>query len=225
MASRGGGSYVAAMNNRQIAIFGGTGTVGSELVRRALGSGYHVRALVRRPAAVAAHADTLELVTGDVREPSAVSQTLAGSGAVLSTLGAGRGDDPTTRRVGTANILDAMRDAGIRRLVAMGGFHYRVPGDPGNPGQKLVGALLHLAPGVDVEDTEELARVVTSSDRDWTFVRSPRVAPGKRAGSYQTGILRLGPWSSVASGDIAAFMLHCLDDETQVRRAPMIRSD
>jgi hypothetical protein len=141
---------------------------------------------------------------------------------VLSTLGAGRGDDPATRRIGTANILDAMRGAGIRRLIAMGGFHVQLPGDPGNLGQKLIVPLLRMAPGTDLGDTEGLATVVVGSDCDWTFVRSPRVVRSKRAGAYRTGVLRLGPWSSVAPGDVADFMLGCLQDDTQIGCAPMI---
>jgi putative NADH-flavin reductase len=205
-----------------IAIFGATGTVGTELLRRALASGHRVRALVRRPAALDDGAGDLDVVVGDVRHPDAVAETLAGCVAVLSTLGAGRGDDPATRRVGTTNIVEAMRTEGIRRLIAMGGFHARMPGDPGNVGQKLIVPLLHMAPGIDVGDTEGLATVVVGCDRDWTFVRSPRVVPSKRPGAYRTGILRLGPWSTVAPGDVADFMLHCLEDDAQVGRAPMI---
>lgn len=206
----------------QLAVFGGTGTVGSVLVPRALAAGYGVRALVRRPDALADVDDAAERVVGDVRDRDAVAETVAGCAAVLSTLGAGRGDDPTTRRVGTANIVAAMQAAGIRRLVVMGGFHVPLPGDPGNLGQRLVGPLIKLAPGIDHEDTERLAETVLQSDRDWTFVRSVRVVPGRAPGSYRTGVLRLGPWSRVAPGDVADFMLRCLDDETQVQRAPMI---
>ena len=205
-----------------IAIFGGTGTVGTELLRLALTSGHRVRALVRRPAALGSVADGLDLVIGDVRDPDAVTATVAGCVAVLSTLGAGRGDDPATRRVGTANIVDAMQVDGVRRLIAMAGFHVRLPGDPGNIGQKLVVPLLKLTPGIDLDDTEGLATTVVNSDRDWTLVRSPRVVPSKRLGEYRTGALRLGPWSSVAPGNVAEFMLRCLEAETELRRAPMI---
>lgn len=157
-----------------IAIFGGTGTVGTELLRLALTSGHRVRALVRRPAALGNVADELDVVIGDVRDPNAVAATVAGCVAVLSTLGAGRGDDPATRRVGTANIVDAMRAEGIRRLIAMAGFHVRLPGDPGNLGQKLIIPLLKLTPGVDLDDTEGFARTVIR-DRDQARANDRRV--------------------------------------------------
>jgi len=208
--------------NGSIAIFGGTGTVGTELLHRTMTSGQRVHALVRRPDGLNDGAGDLHVVIGDVRDPRAVAETLAGCSAVLSTLGAGRGDDPATRRIGTANILDAMRADGIRRLIAMGGFHVQLPGDPGNLGQKLIRPLLRMAPGTDFADTEGLATLVVDSDRDWTFVRSPRVVRGKRSGPYRTGLLRLGPWSSVAPGDVADFMLRCLEEDAQIGRAPMI---
>lgn len=207
---------------RQIAVFGGTGTVGSVLVARALDAGYTVRALVRRPAALADAHGRLDLVVGDVRDREAVAATVAGSHAVLSTLGAGRGDDPTTRHTGTTNIVAAMQAAAIRRLIVMGGFHVVLPGDPGNVGQRLLTPILKLAPGIDHEDTEHLAATVLGCDRDWTLVRSVRVAPHRSPGDYRTGTLRLGPWSSVAPADVADFMLRCLDAGTEVNRAPMI---
>jgi hypothetical protein len=48
------------------------------------------------------------------------------------------------------------------------------------------------------------------------------VVPKKQAGAYRTGILRLGPFSTVAPGDVADFMLRCLDEQAQVGKAPMI---
>jgi putative NADH-flavin reductase len=207
---------------RPVAVFGGTGLVGSALLRRALADGRRVRALVRRPEALAGLAGDLDVIPGDARDSTAVAEALDGCAAVLSTLGTGRGDDRATRRDGTATILGAMQAAGVRRLVVMGGFHARRPGDPGNLGQRLVTPMLHVWPGVSVRDTEDLAALVTGCDRDWTLVRSVRVAPGRQPGPYRTGVLRLGPRDSVAPGDVADFMLRCLDDGTQVGRAPMI---
>jgi putative NADH-flavin reductase len=205
-----------------IAIFGGTGTVGAELVRTALTSGHRVRALVRTPTAIETASDNLDVIVGDVRDRDTVTRMLEGCEAVLSTLGARRGDDPTTRTIGATNNLNAMREHQIRRLIVMGGFHFRMPGDPGNLGQKLITPIIRIAPGIDLDDSLQLARLVVGSDRDWTFLRSPRVSPGRPSRGYRTGTLRLGPWSSVTPGDIAAFMLQCLEDDTQIGQAPMI---
>src|SRR5919204_2628503 len=167
----------------RLAIFGGTGTVGSELLRQTLEAGHEVTALVRTPSRLGIEQSRLTVVQGNVKDPPAVKQTLTGCEAVLSTLGASGKDDPDTRRAGTANIMAAMHEAGIRRLVLMGGFHLHFPGDPGNLGQKLIVPILRLSRNL-VDDTTAMGVVVQASDLDWTMVRSPRVVCGRGNGSY-----------------------------------------
>jgi uncharacterized protein YbjT (DUF2867 family) len=205
----------------KLAIFGATGTVGSELLTQALDAGHDLRVLVRNPAKLPSQRPHLTAVHGNVKDMSAVKQTLSGCNAVLSTLGARRGDDHDTRRTGTENVIAAMRQSGIQRLVVMGGFHLAFPGDPNNVGRKLIVPIMKLM-GIVVEDTTAMGSLVLASGLDWTVVRSPRVANGRPTGSCRTGILELGPWNKVTRGDVASFMLHCLTDDTSVRQAPMI---
>jgi putative NADH-flavin reductase len=205
----------------KLAIFGGTGTVGSELLRQTLGAGHEVTALVRSPSKLNLEDGRLTIVEGSVKDPAAVKRTLTACEAVLSTLGASGKDDPDTRRAGTANIMAAMHEAGIKRLVLMGGFHLHFPGDPGNLGQKLIVPLLRLSRNL-VEDTTAMGTLVQASDLDWTVVRSPRVMRGQGNGSYRTGNLKLGPWSKVPRADVASFMLRCLSEASYIRQAPMV---
>lgn len=56
------------------------------------------------------------------------------------------------------------------------------------------------------------------------MVRIPRVVQKGPTWGYRSGRLKLGPWSSVTSGDAAQFMLDCLDRNLFVREAPMVAS-
>ena len=206
-----------------LAIFGATGTVGSELVSQALAAGHYLRALARDRSKLELDDPRLEIVCGDVMDTAAVGHTISGAEAVLSTLGATTEDHPHTRRAGIANILSAMHESDVDRIVVMGGFHVRVPGEDGNVGQKLVVPLLHLS-RVVVADTTGLGALVLASDLDWTFVRSPRVVPGGPTGRPRTGTLRLGPWSKATRGDVAQLMLRCASERVYVRQAPMVSS-
>lgn len=206
-----------------LAIFGATGTVGGELVSQALAAGHYVRALVRNASKLGRDDPDLDVVCGDVMNPAAVAQTIGDTDAVLSTLGATATDHPHTRRTGTKNIIDAMHDSDVGRLVVMGGFHVHVSGEDGNVGQKLVVSFLHLT-RVVVADTTGMGALVLGSDLDWTFVRSPRVIPGGPTGTSRTGTLRLGPWSKATRGDVAQLMLRCASERAYVRQAPMISS-
>lgn len=207
----------------RLASFGATGIVGGELLNQALADGHHVRALARDPSKLPTGDARLEIVCGDVMDTAAVGQTIGGCDAVLSTLGASAKDHPHTRRVGTANILSAMRDSGVARIVVMGGFHVRCPGEDGSMGQNLIVPFLHLS-RVVVADTTGMGALVLASDLDWTFVRSPRVVPGGPTATPRFGALTLGPWSKATRGDVARLMLRCATEHTYVRQAPMVRS-
>jgi len=61
----------------RLALFGATGTVGSAVLSHALSAGYEVRVLARR----------LTIVAGDALDPAAVTSTIVGCDAVLSSLG------------------------------------------------------------------------------------------------------------------------------------------
>lgn len=206
----------------RLAIIGGTGTVGSELLTQALAAGHEVCALVRDPSKLPRDERWLAVVPGDVMDPISVAQTISGCDAVLSALGATSKDDPQTRRAGTANVLNAMHNSGVPRIVVMGGFHVRCPGENG-VGQKLIVPILRLS-RVVVADTTGMGELVLASDLDWTLVRSPRVVRGQPTRAPHVGTLRLGPWSKATRGDVARLMLRCVTDHAYVRQAPMVRS-
>lgn len=205
----------------KLAVFGGTGTVGTALLSQALEAGHRVRVLVRTPAKLARTHPRLEVVVGDARDPTAVTDTVSGSDAVLTTLGGVR--DPDSISQGTVTIMTAMRGTGIRRLIVMQGFHLTFPGDPHNPGRRLILPFLKVMSWHLIKHSTAMATAIQAcDDLEWTVVRAPRVISGGPTGRYCTGILRLGPWNSVTNGDVAAFMLTCLVGDTFLHKAPMV---
>jgi len=207
----------------RLAIFGATGTVGSQLFDHASAAGHDLTLLVRRPERLTSPAPKARVVQGDATDLGAVTDTVADCDAVLSALGGSSRNNPAVLRTGTANILRAMSGRGISRLVAVQGFHLPFPGDAENVGQKLIRPIVRMANRHLFEDSMGLPGRLADSTLAWTLVRAPRIRPGPGRGSYTVGRLRLGPWNAVAAGDVAAFMLDCLDDPTSVGCAPMIR--
>ena len=106
-----------------ILVTGGTGFVGSKVVHTLRAEERDVRCLVRRPA----RAGTLktwgcELAAGDVTDPASLKEALAGCDAVVHLVGIIAGKPADFERVmigGTRNLLDAAKEAGVRRLVLM----------------------------------------------------------------------------------------------------------
>jgi UDP-glucose 4-epimerase len=117
------------MTNRSFLVTGGSGFLGSALVRRLVQEGARVRVLDNhwrgRPRRLADVADRIELVTGDIRDAECVGRAMEGIDCVAH-LGAINGTryfyeepelviDVAIR--GTLNVIDACRRHGVRDLV------------------------------------------------------------------------------------------------------------
>jgi uncharacterized protein YbjT (DUF2867 family) len=106
-----------------ILLTGATGYVGGRLLRALLERGEQVRCLARRPEAVPA-ADRLEVVAGDVLDPQAVRAALDGIDTayyLIHAMGSAHEFEELDRRA-AATFAQASREAGLRRIVYLGGL-------------------------------------------------------------------------------------------------------
>ena len=104
----------------KIVVFGANGRTGRLASTQALSEGHLVTAVTRHPDAFPIRHERLRVIGGDVFEPSAVEQAVAGQDAVLSTLGVPFSRKPiAVFSQGTAHIAQAMRHHGVRRLVCV----------------------------------------------------------------------------------------------------------
>jgi putative NADH-flavin reductase len=205
-----------------IALFGGTGTAGNQILAQALAGGHQLRCLVRNADRLGPFAPQVETLVGNVGDRSAVETTITGSEVVISALGGTNRRSPDVLHTGYANILDAMGRAGVSRLVAVQGFHLPFPNDPNNAGQRLIRRILGMANAALLKDSLAMAELLSASDTDWTLVRAPRIKAVPATGRYRSGRLELGPWNSVSAGDVARFALQCATTGSYHRQAPMI---
>src|SRR4051794_5039084 len=105
-----------------ILIAGGTGTLGTRVVRLLTARGLTVRVLTRDPARAQHLArDGVEIVLGDVRDSQAVEQAVAGATTVISAIqgfaGTG-GDNPqSVDGQGNSNLIRAARSSGADHFI------------------------------------------------------------------------------------------------------------
>ena len=105
-----------------VLVAGAAGGTGREIVRELNAGGYSVRALVRDPAAARATlGDTVEYVTGDVRQRASLDAALKGVRFVISAIGASRKDPANGPEFvdfqGVRNLADAAAAAKVEQLV------------------------------------------------------------------------------------------------------------
>ncbi|MCD5324931.1 MULTISPECIES: NAD(P)-dependent oxidoreductase [Pontibacillus] len=101
----------------KIAVFGGTGRVGSALIQMAIEQGHTVQALVRNKEKAQEQIPEATHIKGDATNLSDISATIEGCDLVFSSLGT---DKTTTLTESTPKIIQAMKEAGTTRIVTIG---------------------------------------------------------------------------------------------------------
>jgi len=161
----------------KIAIIGATGKAGSRVRDEALARGHEVTAIARNPDGITKR-DRLTAQRGDVFDLDGMARLLAGHDAVVSAT--------RFKAVGAKPIVDAVKKAGVKRLLVVGGA-----------------GSLEVAPGQQLVDTPDFPAVAKEEasagriflnalkaerDLDWTFLSpSGTFAPGARTGKFRVG--------------------------------------
>lgn len=207
-----------------ILIVGATRGIGRQLLEQALASGHTVTALVRDPRRLAAQHERLRVVKGDILDPESVALAVAGQDAVCCTIGVKAPWIPiTVFSQGTGNLLQAMKKAGVRRLLCVTGIG---AGDSKGHGgflyDRIFYPLLLKAVYADKDRQEALIR---ASDVDWTIVRPGFLTNGPLTGNYKTPTDMTGVTAGrISRADVAHFMLKELASNRYVRQTPLLTS-
>ena len=210
-----------------IAIFGASGQTGKQLTEQALKQGYQVKALVRNPARFAGRDPNLQVIQGDLTDLAKVEETVRGTEAVLSVIGAAKGSPSDIKVVATRNIDSAMKKNGVKRVIRLSSAPYSEPepGDALSLGQKVMAAIAKTMMASEVADERQSAALTRQSDLDWTLVRAMGPLSSKPAtGRYQAGRLGVEVKGTITRADLASFMLDELKNGKFVRQAPVVGS-
>jgi uncharacterized protein len=198
-----------------VILYGATGKAGSRILKELLARGHKVTAAVRKsaelPAGVAIKHDDLSNVDH-------IAATIAGADAVVSSYGPP--PDDTDAVIGaTVRLVDAVRKAGVPRLIVVGGA-----------------ASLEIAPGVTLLASGHLPpqwlaiatshakvlEMLRGSNINWTYF-SPAgfFEPGERTGKFRLGkdslIVDANGQSRISMEDYAIALVDELEKPTYER--------
>jgi putative NADH-flavin reductase len=119
---------------KTIALFGASGKTGTEFLKLALDKGYNIKALVRSPDKFKWKSPRLTVIQGDVLNARDVQKTVEGTDGVVSLFGHVKGSPELLQTNGTQNIIAAMKQEGIRKIISLSGgglpFHEDKPKVP-----------------------------------------------------------------------------------------------
>jgi putative NADH-flavin reductase len=204
-----------------ITVFGATGRTGRHVVVQALDAGHRVVAVVRDPARLAVPPRPgLSLVTAGLDDRAAVLRAVEDADAVVDALGA-HGTGPSTFRADAARVVTgAMRDAGVRRLVAVSASGAHTTGDS-VPVRLLVKPLLGRLLRHEFADMLAMEEVVRTSGLDWTIMLPPRLTDRPATGRIRHRVdANMRGSYTMSRADLATAVLRAVADDT-VRTASL----
>jgi putative NADH-flavin reductase len=212
----------------KVLIIGASRGIGLETVKAALRAGHSVRALARSAASIPIQDTGLNKVSGDALDSDTIRKALEGVDVVIQTLGVDVSPRAIFERTtlfsqSTRILVDAMKDAGVKRLIAVTGLG---AGDSRGHGGLLYDAVMFpllLKRVYDDKDVQEW--IVKRSGLDWTIVR-----PGLLTNRPATGCYRVlttpRDWrfGVISRADVADFLVRQIDDRALIGATPLLIS-
>ena len=203
----------------KIAIIGATGFVGSKVVNEALMRGHQVVALCRDFSKLPTHTNIKPALL-DIANSDAIATAITGCEAVVHAFAAPRSESIDERVAkqteGTKSIIEAVKKAGIKRLVAVGGAGTAEVA----PGVKLMDSYFFPPAYLGGAKSTAVIKELLSKESafDWVFVSPPNfLEEGERTGEYRVGtdnlIIELSSGRSYMS--VADYAVALLDEIEQ----------
>ncbi|MGQ5718110.1 NAD(P)-dependent oxidoreductase [Pseudochrobactrum asaccharolyticum] len=205
----------------KIAIIGASGYVGTALLNEAVKRGHQVSALVRHPEKIAANAN-VAVVKADVLDTDGLAALLKGHDLVISAYNPGwqEADIRNIHIKGSKSITEAVKKAGIKRLIAVGGAGsleingQQLVDSPEFPAEYKEGAL---------GARQALNDLKAENALDWSFV-SPAIllVPGEATGTFRLGkdspVFDDKGESKITVGDLAVAILDEAEQGKHIRQ-------
>lgn len=203
-------------------MFGASGKVGRLVVRELLREGWEVTAFVHRSSPFT-ETKRLRVAKGDIHSAEDVRHAIEGSQVVISALGSWGTKSKDIVSSGMENIIAAMSESGIKRVVSLTGADALVPGEYPGIASGALRPFIKISPARDIlADGERHIRLLDESRLDWTVIRSPIMNGRGDPHEYSVGNTKPKPWATINRQSVAIAMAKAIDDRALYRKAPFI---
>ena len=209
----------------KLLVIGASRGIGLEVVKQALARGHEVRAFARSADGIRLSDPRLEKRNGDALNVSGISSAVTGVDAVILTLGLRAGPGMVLGPVdlfsrATRIVVDAMKKAGVKRLLCVTGFGAGDSRAKLGPLQAIVFQLL-LGRAYENKDAQEI--IVRRSGLDWIIARPVILTNGPKTGRYRV-LCDPKDWRSgtISRADVADFLVKQAQEPAYLGKTPVL---
>jgi len=206
----------------KICIFGAGGKTGIEVIQSAQEEGYEIVAFIYNNSPRIFLGEKIKIIKGDVLDYPQVLKACVGVDAVVSVLGHTKGSDPRTQTKGINNIVNAMKENNIRRIISLTGTGVRIYGDVPSFIDKILNFIIKKVDRNRIEDGIEHSKVLQNSGLDWTIVRVLKLSNNKKITKKYT-LTSGGPAELETSRKkVAQVIVDLIKDKNDFSKMPII---
>jgi nucleoside-diphosphate-sugar epimerase len=207
-----------------VIVIGASRGIGRETVKAALAAGHTVSAFARHPENIVLKHPNLKLVPGNVMDLQSVTKAISDHDAIVCALGlttmkaigppfAGH---TYTLTVGTKNIVTAMAQSSMKRLITVTAIS---TGDSAQNCTPVAKWALQYGLRWLFQEKERQEQQIMASSTNWTIIRPTALTNGPKTGHLATVPIRAGLLTYVSRADVAAKITQCLDDSSTYHKA------
>lgn len=209
----------------RVLVVGGTGRTGRRVVRQAMEAGHETVSFGRSACPDTVPAGAIPFA-GDVGDAGALREALTDCDALVTALSIPRATrspfaaltgPPDLHSRSTALLIPLLHELDIRRWIKLSAHGVGSSASRAGWGFRALIAVSNLAPAF--ADHARADAALQATDLDWTIVRPPMLTDADPHAP-----LRADPqgttwtWTSVRTGDVAAWIVAGLTDETTIGR-------
>jgi len=206
----------------KICVFGADGRTGVEVVNYAKKQGYKVVAFVYSESSNKYFSNDIEIKKGDVIDYNSVLEAVRGSDTIVSVIGHIKNSDPLMQTKGIKNIVKAMEESGVKRVLSLTGTGARVENDKPSLVDRILNFFVSIVDPERIRDGIEHVKVIRKSNLDWTVVRVLKLSKSEsEADEYK--LTDGGPAELQTSRKkVAKVLVDLINDKKYIGKLPVI---
>lgn len=206
----------------KICIFGADGRTGVEVVKYAKKQGFEVVAFVYSENSNKYFPQNVEVKIGNVLDYASVVGALRGSDVAISALGHIKGSDPRMQTKGMINIVKAMNELNVKRILSMTGSGAREQNDHPSIIDRVLNFFVKLVDPDRIQDGIEHVNVLKNSNVEWTVVRVLKLGNNEDEVTHYE-LSEGGPAEMLTSRKkVAKVLIDLINEQKYIGKLPVI---